>query len=174
VAATNGENPSARVLVAGLGEPTGDGAFGRALVARLGAEPLAPGARAEDFVARAPELALALAAGLDGAVLVEAHPRGGAPGTLYVLEPHPTPDVVEPRPPLTLAALAPVELLRLAARLGAPPRRVVLVGCEPEPGRRRGLSPRVEAALDDAALLVTALVTALLEGQPLPLAEETA
>jgi hydrogenase maturation protease len=157
--------PSTRVLVAGL-----DGAFGRALVERLAAEPLPPGSRAEDFGSRAHQLAPALAAGLDGAVLVDAHARGGEPGTLYVLEPHPTPDGRDPAPPLATASLTPAELLRLAARLGPRPGRVVLVGCEPEPGPTRGLSPRVQAALDDAALLVTALVTALLEGQPLPLA----
>jgi len=163
--ATRLEKQTTRVLVAGL-----DRAFGRALVARLAAEPLPPGARAEDFAGRADLLAPALAAGLEGAVLVDAHGRGGEPGTLYVLEPHPAPDGPEPGPPLATTALTPVELLRLAARLGPCPGRVVLVGCEPEPGPTRGLSPRVQAALEDAALLVTALVTALLEGQPLPLA----
>jgi hydrogenase maturation protease len=164
--ATSPVKQSTRVLVAGL-----DGAFGRALAERLAAEPLPAGARAEDFGSRAHQLATALAAGLEGAVLVDAHARGGEPGTLYVLEPHPSPDGPEPGPPLATAALSPVELLRLAARLGPRPGRVVLVGCEPEPGPTRGLSPRLQAALDDALLLVTALVTALLEGQPLPLAE---
>lgn len=155
---------STRVLVAGL-----DGAFGRALVQRLAAEPLPAGARAEDFGARAHQLAAALAAGLEGAVLVDAHARGGAPGTLYVLEPHPSPDGPEPGPPLATTALTAAELLRLAARLGPRPRRVVLVGYEPEPAAARGPGAQVLAALEDATLLVTALVTALLDGQPLPL-----
>ena len=83
-------------------------------------------------------------------------------GTLYVVEPQ-----VEPAAETDLAmeghALDPAKVMHLAAALGARPRRVLLVGCEPTPladenDMSMGLSPAVEAALDEAVALVEGLM----------------
>ena len=50
-------------------------------------EPLPPDAKVEDFGIRGLHLAYELLAGYDRAILIDAVPRGDAPGTLYVIEP---------------------------------------------------------------------------------------
>jgi hydrogenase maturation protease len=99
----------------------------------------------------------------DQAILVDACPRGEAPGTLYVLEP----DAAEAGAPgdpgfLDGHAMNPMSVLRLARALGGELNPVVVVGCEPltlgpEEGLM-GLSAPVEAAVDDAVTLVESLI----------------
>jgi hydrogenase maturation protease len=60
----------------------------------------------------------------------------------------------------------PVNVLRMAAAMHAPMKRVLLVGCEPatfgsEEGKM-GLSAPVEAAVDEAVRVVANLVEKLL------------
>jgi hydrogenase maturation protease len=107
-----------------------------------------------------------LADGFDVAILVDALPRGEAPGTLYVLEPDldglngsATEDKVE----IETHGMDPVKVLRLAQALGSLPPRVLVVGCEPgelgsEDDMAMGLSAPVEANLDEAVRLVESLV----------------
>ena len=72
-----------RVLVAGIGNVfLGDDGFGCALAARVAFE----GVDVVDFGIRGMDLAYALA-DYDVVVFLDATPRGGAPGTLYVIEP---------------------------------------------------------------------------------------
>ena len=95
------------------------------------------------------------------AVLVDATPRGGEPGTLYLLEAGV--NAGEPSLSIETHAMDPASVLRLVDALGGRPPRVLVVGCEPatvdldEQGQI-GLSPAVEAAVDEAVRMVESLV----------------
>src|ERR1700719_105979 len=81
-----------RLLIAGVGNIfLGDDAFGVEGAQRLARRPLPEGVRVVDFGIRGLDLAYALLDGYEAVVLVDAAPRGGRPGTLYVLEPEPGP-----------------------------------------------------------------------------------
>src|SRR5947209_3209759 len=71
----------------------GDDAFGVEVAQRLARRPLPAGVRVVDFGIRGLDLTYALLDPYDAVVLVDAAPRGNAPGTLYVLEPEPQPDL---------------------------------------------------------------------------------
>ena len=77
------------ILVAGIGNVfLGDDGFGVAVAGRLGrGASCPPGVDVVDFGIRGMDLAYALHDGYDAVVLLDAVPRGGAPGTLYVIEP---------------------------------------------------------------------------------------
>jgi hydrogenase maturation protease len=139
-----------RLLVAGLGNIfLGDDAFGVEVARHLGESLLDGAVAVQDFGIRGRDLAYALQDGYDAVILVDATRQGGAPGTLYVIEPD-LPDAF----PLDGHGLTPARVLALARSLGrCPPARVV--GCEPgslEPAG--GLSPAVASAVCPAAELV--------------------
>ena len=78
-----------RVLIAGIGNIfLGDDGFGVEVAKRLASEALPDWVRVADFGIRGLHLAYEL---LDTAyettILVDATPRGGAPGTVYLIEP---------------------------------------------------------------------------------------
>lgn len=143
-----------RILVAGIGNVfLGDDAFGVEVARRLAGRALPEGVRVVDFGIRGLDLAYALMEDYAAVILVDASPRGRAPGTLYELEPGPVdPAAVDPH------AAVPHQILGLVRSMGGtlPPVRVV--GCEPrtrpddEP--RMGLSPEVEGAVEPAIALV--------------------
>src|SRR5262245_7669015 len=124
-----------RILIAGVGNIFfGDDAFGVEVARRLAERPLPEGVTVVDFGTRGLDLTYALLDGYEAVILVDAAPRGGAPGTLYVLEPDPEqvgPD--QPVPMGELHGLEPHKVLRLARAPGGPVERVVIVGCEPQP-----------------------------------------
>jgi hydrogenase maturation protease len=163
-----------RVLIAGLGNIfLGDDAFGVEVVRRLARRPLPDGVRVMDFGIRGLDLAYALLDPYEAVVLVDATPRGGRPGTLYVLEPEPGPDLptMEPTALIEPHNLDPARVLRLVEALGGRVRRLLVVGCEPAPtaGEEDGLvemSAAVRAAVDEAVLLVESLVERLLRAAP--------
>ncbi len=79
-----------RILIAGIGNIfLGDDAFGSEVARRLAAQPIPDGVRVVDFGIRGFDLAYALIDGYDATILVDATPRGGSPGTLYLIEPDP-------------------------------------------------------------------------------------
>ena len=79
-----------RILIAGIGNIfLGDDAFGVEVVQRLAERTLPENVRVIDFGIRGFDLTMALLEDLDLVILVDAAPRGGAPGTLYVIEPDP-------------------------------------------------------------------------------------
>jgi hydrogenase maturation protease len=159
----------ARILVAGVGNIFwGDDAFGVEVVNRLGQRPLPPDVRVVDFGIRAMDLTYALLEPYEAVILVDAMPRGQAPGTLYVLEP-----TLENELPADVSIevhdMNPVKVLRLAQSLGSRVSQLVVVGCEPQPSleddeMRMGLSPAVTAVVDEAACLVESLAARLLNG----------
>jgi hydrogenase maturation protease len=151
-----------RVLVAGIGNVfLGDDGFGVALAGRLAGGALPAGVEVVDYGIRGMDLAYALLEGWDAVVLLDAAPRGQAPGTLYVIEADL--DLVEPG--LDAHGMDPVKVLALASALGGPLPRTLVVGCEPltrmtgdEPEVVAVLSEPVRAALDQAVPLVEELL----------------
>jgi len=158
---------SPRVLVAGVGNVFfGDDGFGVEVARRLSARPQPDGVQVADFGIRGLDLAYALLDGYDAVVLVDAVPRGGAPGTLYVLEP-----VLPASAPPALTDthdLAPANVLSIVRTMGDRLPVLRIVGCEPgsdagEQDMTMGLSEPVTAVIDEAVALVESLVGELRE-----------
>ncbi|WP_438317225.1 hydrogenase maturation protease [Streptomyces sp. HUAS TT3] len=161
---------SRRTLVAGIGNVfLGDDGFGVETVRRLSA-PGAAAARLPDGVetadigVRGVHLAYQLLDGYDTLVLVDATARGGAPGTLYLIEAGADGPVAPQTPVLDGHQMSPDAVLALLDTLcagtgAAPPRRIWVVGCEPGSlDEGMGLSPPVAAAVDEAVRMVLDLV----------------
>ncbi|MEV7773473.1 hydrogenase maturation protease [Kitasatospora sp. NPDC086791] len=149
---------AASVLVAGVGNIfLGDDGFGVEAVRRLSAHPLPTGVEVVDVGVRGVDLAYRLLDGHRTAVLLDATCRGGAPGTVYLIEAAAEPLEV---PQLDGHRMGPDAVLALLATLaagtgGEPPGRVLVVGCEPaslEEGI--GLSAPVAAAVEEAVHVV--------------------
>lgn len=116
-----------RVLVAGIGNVfLGDDGFGVAAADRLARRELPAGVDVVDFGIRGMDLAYALG-DYEAAILLDAVPRGEAPGTVYVIEPRIDPDDVA----IDTHGMDPVSVLRLAHGLGSRVPRTLVVGCEP-------------------------------------------
>ncbi|MET8626794.1 hydrogenase maturation protease [Kitasatospora sp. NPDC004669] len=154
---------SGKVLVAGVGNVfLGDDGFGVETVRRLSAHPLPDGVETVDVGVRGVDLAYRLLDGYPTAVLVDATCRGGAPGTVYLIEAAAGPLEA---PVLDGHRMGPDAVLALLATLaagtgGEPPGRVLVVGCEPaslEEGI--GLSETVAAAVEEAVQVVLRVVT---------------
>src|SRR5262249_2089093 len=128
-----------------------DDAFGVEVARRLSERALPDEVRVVDFGIRGVDLAFALLEPYDCVILVDAMPRGGAPGTLYVLEP----DVDAGEAMVAMHNRDPVKVIRTALSMGATLRRVVVIGCEPTPLDESvdiavGLSPAVQASVEEA------------------------
>ncbi len=169
-----------RILIAGVGNIFfGDDAFGVEVARRLMAKTLPHGVRVIDFGIRGLDLTYALLEDYDAVILVDAVPRGEPPGTLYVLD---LADEFDDNdagfaPQVDPHTLDPARVLALVKELGGDPRRVYLVGCEPEPidpdDLEMELSEPVRAAIDEAVLLIEELVEKSLTGPGAPGLEET-
>ena len=164
------ETTSKKILIGGIGNIfLGDDGFGVEVADRLARRPFPAGVRVADFGIRGFDLAYALMEGYEFTILVDAYAGEAAPGSLSVLEVHAdsldSPEsaaVVEPH------AMNPLNVLRLAARMGAKLQKIFLVGCVPatlgpEEGQM-GLSEPVSAAIDDAVELVESLVFQIFRG----------
>ena len=157
-------------LIAGIGNIfLGDDAFGCEVLKHLVHREWPENVRVADFGIRGFDLAYALLEGYDLTIFVDATPRGGAPGTVYVIEP----DVSEVD---TLDAGAmmvethgmdPLKVLNMVKSMGGNLNKVMLVGCEPETfGPEEGLmglSEPVAAAVPEAVRIVESLVAKHLE-----------
>jgi hydrogenase maturation protease len=160
-----------RILVAGVGNIFfGDDAFGVEVAQRLMRRELPEEVRVVDFGLRGLDLTYALLDGYEAVVLVDAAPRGGRPGTLYVLDITTGAAPAEGAPLIEAHSLDPQKVLRLAAAMGGRVGRLLVVGCEPAPPAdpdemRAGLSDAVAAAAEEAVPLVEALVARLLRGE---------
>ncbi len=155
-----------RVLIAGIGNIfMGDDAFGVEVVRRLAGHrwPDNSNVKVTDFGIKGYDLAYALLDGYDVTILVDACPRGGEAGSVYVIEADLSElvDADEKQAPVEAHSMNPLNVLRLASSLG-PLKRVLLVGCEPETigpeEGQMGLSKTVEAALDEAVKVIDSLV----------------
>jgi hydrogenase maturation protease len=162
------------ILVAGIGNIfLGDDGFGVAVVRRLLERNLPGQVRIVDFGIRGLDLAYALQDGYETTILIDALPHGQSPGTVSVVEPNRTEitgvsgncvdqgNFVEPH------SMHPLKVLRMAYAMGAPLKRVLLVGCEPaflggDEGYL-GLSDAVQPAIEEAVKVTEALIRRTLE-----------
>ena len=139
-----------RTLIAGFGNVLrGDDGFGVEVIRRLqegGIE--SGGVELLEVGTGGLRLAQELLNPCDRLIVVDAMARGGAPGSLYVL----AVEGVEPAAEVDLHLAVPSRALAVAQALGALPREVFLVGCEPAEVDEltTELSPAVQAAVDGA------------------------
>jgi hydrogenase maturation protease len=152
-----------RTLVAGIGNVFfGDDAFGCEVARQLGRLALPRGVSVRDFGIRGVDLAYALLDDCDAAILIDAVQRGGAPGSLYVIEP----TLAAPEPSARAwdgHGLTPDQVLRMVCALGGTPPALRVVGCEPaelgsELEPKGELSSVVAARVPEAVQLVLRLL----------------
>jgi len=161
-----------RILIAGVGNIfLGDDAFGVEVARRLCGRQLPGGVRVADFGIRGLDLAYAILYGeQEVTILVDAAPRGGTPGTVYLIEPDAEDDgsgsgeagVLDPH------GMDPMNALRVVKSMGGEPKPIFVVGCEPltlgpEEGAM-GLSAPVELAVSEAVDLIESLLERVLSG----------
>jgi hydrogenase maturation protease len=147
-----------RMLIAGIGNIfLGDDGFGVEVARRLARENLPAEVSVRDFGIRGLHLAFEmLDGGYDTTVLVDAVPRGGPPGSLYLIEPQV--DALEPAAG-DAHAMGPGSVLAMLKALGGVPGRVLVVGCEPASVEERmGLSAPVANAIGGAVRFVRDII----------------
>lgn len=159
-----------RTLVAGIGNIfLGDDGFGVETARRLSERRLPAHIEVVDIGVRGVHLAYQLLDGYDTLVLVDATARGEAPGTLYVIE-YDGPgggdadETGAAAPVIDGHRMTPDTVLALLGALcagtgGQPPRRVLIVGCEPaSTDEGIGLSGPVSEAVPRAVRLIEELL----------------
>ncbi len=165
-----------RVLVAGVGNIFfGDDGFGVEVARRLATRPALPGVTVTEFGIRSVDLTFALLDGCDVAIVVDATRRGGAPGSLYVLEPS-VPEGAALDAALAIAPDHGLDATKVLAYVRATSGKSIslrIVGCEPltvprpeDDGFSMGLSAPVAAAVDAACDLVERLARDAARGTP--------
>jgi len=161
---------SPRILVAGIGNIfLCDDAFGVEVVRLLEKRPLPDGVTMKDFGIRGFDLAYALLDDYDVSILVDATPRGGEPGTIYIIEADTDGDdanqegAEDNQPHMDAHRMDPESVFRLVRRLDGHLRRVLVVGCEPATfdDESMELSAPVAAAVPVAAARIEALLNEL-------------
>ena len=158
--------PQKQILIAGVGNAwMRDDGFGGEVIRRLEQGRLPDGVSALDFGTGGLDLAYEVMRGYDAVVLVDVSRQGGAPGSLYVMEPEQESlagqiedgEIIDPH------GMDPQNVLRFVNMIGAWPGRVVVVACEPSDLQAAGfgLSGAVAAAVNPAVELVLQTVTEL-------------
>jgi hydrogenase maturation protease len=157
----------ASVLIAGVGSSwLGDDGFGGEVARRLAERPPMAGVTVMDAGTGGLELAYEVMRGYDALIIVDVSRQGGAPGTLYVIEPDESEveggiadgTVINPH------AMDPGTVLRFVKSLGAWPGRVLVIACEPAAvdDVGWGLSDPVAEAVEPAVQLVVETAAELL------------
>jgi hydrogenase maturation protease len=162
-----GDSVTKRILIAGIGNIfLGDDAFGCEVVRELSNNDWPGDVCVTDFGIRSRDLAQALAGKYETVILVDATPQGEPPGTVYLIKPDLARfkefESVAPR----LHSLDPVRILQMAGKTGEGPKRLYLVGCEPESLESDncfGLSATVQAAVPKAVGMIESIVGNLLK-----------
>ena len=158
------------ILVAGIGNIfLGDDGFGVEVATRLADKQFPEGVRVVDFGIRGLDLAYALMDAPETTILIDACPRGAAPGTLYVIEPDLSVLDAAGNAAMDAHAMNPMNVLRMAKSMGAPLQRILLLGCEPstlgpEEGQM-GLSAEVQPTVEKAVKLTETLVARIVAGE---------
>ena len=144
-------------LVAGIGNIfLSDDAFGCEVIRRLASRPVPDDVKVVDFGIKGIHLAYELLDGYDRLILVDAIGRNSPPGTIHVLEPSAI--AASGRLP-DAHSMEPLAVFDYLAAIGGNPVPTVIVGCEPETtDEGMGLSPAVEAAVDEAVGVVLDLL----------------
>lgn len=153
-----------KILIAGIGNIfLGDDGFGVEVIRQLASHQFPARVKVADYGIRGYDLAYALLDDFDMVILVDAAPRGEAPGTLYVIEAQPDKDTAEATAP-DAHTMNPVSVIQLAKSMGQISSRIFLVACEPETlgGEEgyMGLSEPISAAIPEAVKLIQNLVEA--------------
>ncbi len=170
------EGKPKHILIACIGNIfLGDDGFGVEVARRLLSKQYPEGVQIVDIGIRGMDLAYTLLDDYDTLILVDAVPRGGQPGTLYLIEPNVANINAEKgaeagRAALDTHSMDPVKVLAYARTLGARAIRTLLVGCEPTPvsgnggyeEMQMGLSAPVQAAIDEAVKMIDSLIERLL------------
>ena len=164
-----------QILIAGVGNIfLGDDGFGVEVAQRLMRRPQPENVRVVDFGIRGFDLAYALMDNYDAVVLIDAVPRGETPGTLYTIEPDLSARdaAASQDAALETHGMNPMKVLGMVKAMGRQPKRLLVVGCEPEavaPGEeapeRMGLSEAVAAAVDGAVEMVVDVVNRIVAEQ---------
>jgi hydrogenase maturation protease len=148
-----------RILIAGVGNIfLGDDGFGVEVARRLALQSMPVGVTVADYGIRGIHLAHQLLEPYDLAILVDAVSRGAAPGTIFLIEPEVdvavSDDAVSDAHDLVLE-----HVFSMVETLGGKLPRTLIVGCEAaDIGEGIGLSPTVEAAIDEALAVIRTLV----------------
>jgi hydrogenase maturation protease len=163
-----GNGTPGRMLIAGIGNIfLGDDGFGPEVARRLAAHALPGWVRVGDYGTSGMHLAYDLADGYDTAILIDAAPRGGEPGTVTVLDvaAEHRRDLAADSGPLGASRLfdahgmQPDVVLGVLQALGAGKARILVVGCEPASADYgMELSEPVAKAVDEAVGVVLDLV----------------
>ncbi len=156
-----------RILIAGVGNVLrGDDGFGVAVAQALSQNGSLPDEVTvfEGGIAGIP-LLHELMDGYDALIVADAIERGGAPGTIYVIEPDITyPTMLDPTVLHSSLADAhytdPSKVLVLAKALGVLPPKIFVVGCQPAGFDELGaeLSDEVRAAVQVALRQIESLI----------------
>ena len=149
------------ILVAGIGNIfLQDDGFGVVVAKRLADSELPEGVKVADFGIRGVHLAYEmLDGGYDMTILIDAAPRGEAPGTVYLIEPDLDNIDAQQSASMDAHSMDPQVVFATLKSLGGSPRRVLIVGCEPlviDDGI--GLSEPVGRAVEEAVRLVHSVV----------------
>jgi hydrogenase maturation protease len=149
------------ILVAGIGNIfLQDDGFGVEVAKRLADSALPEGVKVADFGIRGVHLAYEmLDGGYDTTILIDAAPRGEAPGTVYLIEPDLDNIDAQQSASMDAHSMDPQVVFATLKSLGGSPRRVLIVGCEPlviDDGI--GLSEPVGRAVEEAVRLVHSVV----------------
>ena len=163
-----------KVLVACIGNIfLGDDAFGCEVAKLLTQKRLPPEVKVVDFGIRSFDLAYALMDGYETTIFVDAAPRGGDPGTVYLIEPDRSQiDAIDSQQATFEAhGMDPVKVLMMVKSLGGEFGKIFVVGCEPqftgEEGEGyMGLSEPVQASLRKAVEIVESVIERTLAGAP--------
>jgi hydrogenase maturation protease len=159
--------PLRSVLVAGVGNAwLRDDGFGGEVVRRLSTHELPAGVSVMDAGTGGLDLAYEVMRGYDALVILDVSKQGGAPGTLYVIEPDEaaTHGGIEDGEVINPHSMDPQTVLRFVKSIGAWPGRVMVIACEPAEVEEMGwgLSEEVGEAVDRAVELVLETATGLL------------
>lgn len=159
---------SKKILIAGVGNVLhGDDGFGVVVANRLmNRADIPSSAKVIETGIGGMSLVQELMYGYGLLVILDAYKRGGKPGQLYQLEPV-LPDLSglssgEKRDYFADTHYAtPMRALGLLAHVAALPEMIRIIGCEPEDALdlRIGLSPPVQAAVEDAAAMAISMAT---------------
>ena len=136
-------------MIAGIGNVfLSDDGFGPAVAQALQARPARAGVLIKDFGTGAVKLAYDLMTGYDALIIVDAARRGGAPGTLYLIEPDAVDSIstLDPHGADLRAVLAQIDAFKVR------PKLVRIIGCEPLDAEslEMALTPPVAAAVNQA------------------------
>jgi hydrogenase maturation protease len=164
------------ILIAGVGNAwLRDDGFGGEVARRLEQRELPPGVSVMDAGTGGLDLAYEVMRGYDGLVILDVSQQGGAPGTLYVMEPDEASveGGIEDGASINPHGMDPQTVLRFVKSIGAWPGRVVVVACEPAQVEQMGwgLSEEVDGSVERAVELVLETIAELRAGAPLQPAE---